>query len=141
MGNRLLKKILSNPITRIRVDGGDVFKLIQNNKNKNHKFGELYLSSIDRNHIKAWKKHLKMTSNFFVIRGNIKFVFYDEINKNFLVKILKNNFQESLIVPPGIWFGFKGLNYKDNILMNFANMIHDKNEVLSKKVKEIKYNW
>ena len=132
MGSRLLNQIFPNPITRIRVDGGDVFKLIQNNKKQ--KFGELYLSSINRNHIKAWKKHLRMTSNFFVIKGNIKFVFYDEKNKNFLVKILKNDFQKSLIVPPGIWFGFKGLSKVDSYILNISNLEHDPLEVERKKL-------
>ena len=82
-----------------------------------------------------------MTSNFFVIKGNIKFVFYDEKNKNFLVKILKNDFQKSLIVPPGIWFGFKGLYKKENLLLNIASIPHDPKEVEHCDISAIKYNW
>ena len=99
------------------------------------------IEAIEKNYIKGWKKHFKMTLNLFVIEGCVKFVFYDEYVNKFFTKTLTKSFNYSLTVPPGIWFGFKGLKYKKNIIMNFANLPHDDNEVISKKISQIKYNW
>ena len=40
-------------------------------------FGEAYFSSVEYKLIKGWKKHKKMTLNFIVPIGKIKFVIHD----------------------------------------------------------------
>ena len=44
-------------------------------------------------------------------------------------------------MPPGIWFGFKGLSSNMNLVCNVANIAHDPNEVVRKKIDEIKIDW
>jgi dTDP-4-dehydrorhamnose 3,5-epimerase len=46
-----------------------------------------------------------------------------------------------LTVPPGIWFGFKGISDDLNLICNVANMSHDPNEVMRKDIDEIKMDW
>ena len=46
-----------------------------------------------------------------------------------------------LNVDPLIWFGFQGLNKGENLVMNFANIEHDPNEVERKSLSELHYNW
>ena len=44
----------------------------------------------------------------------------------------------TLYVPPKIWFGFKNMNKKkDSLVVNFSNIIHDKNESLNKDFKSL----
>ena len=46
-----------------------------------------------------------------------------------------------LTVPAGIWFGFQGTSEGSSLLMNFADIPHDPEEVLHKEISEINYEW
>ena len=46
-----------------------------------------------------------------------------------------------LSVPPGIWFGFKGLSSDLNLICNVSNIPHDTYEVLRKEVNQIDITW
>ena len=46
-----------------------------------------------------------------------------------------------LSVPPGIWFGFKGMDKNLNLVMNISDLEHDPNEVQRKDISEIVYEW
>jgi hypothetical protein len=37
--------------------------------------------------------------------------------------------------------GFKGLSKNGSMLLNIANILHDPNEVDSKSIDEINFNW
>ena len=50
----------------IKVEGGNVMKIMKMSDYKEFKFGEAYFSSIDFNYIKGWKMQLKMTSNICI---------------------------------------------------------------------------
>ena len=41
-------------------------------------FGEAYFSTINKNEIKGWKKHLKMKMNIIVPVGEVSFVLFDD---------------------------------------------------------------
>lgn len=40
----------------------------------------------------------------------------------------KNNYGR-LSIPPGIWYSFKGIGKKNNLILNLSNIEHDDNEV------------
>ena len=41
-------------------------------------------------------------------------------------------------MPPKIWFAFQNLDKKKNsLLVNFSNIVHDKNETINKDFEEI----
>ena len=44
-------------------------------------------------------------------------------------------------VPPGIWFGFKGLASPYSLLMNIADIAHDPQEIERKVDLHIDYDW
>ena len=46
-----------------------------------------------------------------------------------------------LMVPPKIWFGFKGINKPESIILNIANIPHDPKEILRCKKNKINFNW
>ena len=139
------KKIFSNiklvSLKVIKNSKGKIIKIL-NLSDKDFKgFGEAYISFAKQNHIKAWKKHKKMSLNLTILSGKVKFVFFDDKKNIFKRIILGENSMKKLIVPPGIWFGFKGLNKKKNIILNISNIKHYDKEILRKKENEIKYNW
>ena len=118
----LEKKIILKDLKIIPTDGGNVLHALKNSESIINNFGEVYFSSIKYNFIRAWKLHTKMTLNLIVPVGMVKFVFYFENTNEFLeYKIGEENYYR-LTVAPKIWFGFQGLNKKQNLIMNISDI-------------------
>ncbi len=132
-------KILKNP-------SGDVMRGIRSDENQFEGFGEVYFSKILSDKIKGWKYHKEMTMNLIVISGEVKFVVFDD-RKNSNTKsqfdeyILSCNKYSRLTIPPKVWIAFKGLSLGESIIMNFSNILHDDQEVVTKEINELSYNW
>ena len=128
-------------LKKISNKNGDIMHFIKCSDQYYKKFGEVYFSWIKFGKIKAWKLHKEMALNLVVPYGNVKFVFHLPNEKMFREeKIGKNNYSR-LYVPPGIWFGFKGLSKGNSLVSNFANIIHDPNESISVDQNYFLYNW
>ena len=108
---------------------------------KSWNFSEAYFSKVKFGKIKAWKFHLKMTLNLTVPSGRVKFVFYSEQGKRFRVIEIGDKKYSRLTVPPKIWFGFKGVSKKENIILNLTNIEHNPREILGRNKNKIKFNW
>ena len=92
--------------------------------------------------IKAWKCHKRMTLTLVVPVGGVRFVFnLPEHNAEFLVEDIGEMRYARLTVPPGIWFGFKGKSSGSSLLVNFANIVHDPDEVLRRPKSDFPYDW
>ena len=98
------------------------------------KFGEIYFSCTNPGAIKAWHLHKRLTLNYAVIYGEIKFVLYDDR----LGSQTRGAIQEFFLspenyclvtVPPLIWNGFKGIGQKTSIVANCATLPHDPDEI------------
>ena len=76
--NKMIKDINVYPLKQISVQKGDVWHGLKNTDQGFVNFGELYFSNIKPTEIKGWKKHLKMTLNFIIPKGNIRIVIYDD---------------------------------------------------------------
>ena len=126
-------------LKKINVKKGNVIKFVSINS-KNYKgFGEVYFSKIKKNNIKAWKKHKKNYSNLTVILGKVKFLFIN--NRNKIKKtIITSKKNRSILIPPGIFYGFMGLD-KQNVICSLINKPHTDNEVVKKKINYFKYKW
>jgi len=140
MGQVSVNQILITPLKRIRVSGGDVLHGIKCSDPGYVDFGEAYFSIVEAGFIKAWKRHLRMTLNIIVPFGSVFFAFLDEEGK-VREEVVGENRYVRLTVPPGIWFGFKGLDSPYSALMNVADIPHDPLEVERKTISEMKYNW
>ena len=140
MGKLMLNSIIVTDLERISVSGGDVLHAMRTDSPGYKGYGESYFSIIEPGAIKAWKKHSKMTLNLVVPRGMVRFTFTDG-DGNFLVKEIGDKNFSRLTVPPGIWFGFKGLGSCESLILNISNILHNPNEVERKKKDEIKFDW
>ena len=109
-------------------------------------FGEIYFSTVLKDKVKAWKLHQHMTLNLVVPVGSVLFCFMDtrekssEMNQTCKI-ILSQQPYFRLTVPPGIWFGFKGLSDGLNLICNIADIPHDPNEILRKDIDKIEMDW
>ena len=137
----ILDNIIVTNLKEIRVENGSVMHALREDENSFKSFGEAYFSYIDFECIKAWKKHKLMHMNLVVPIGNVKFVFYDQNKSKFRTEIIGKKNYSRLTVPKDIYFGFKGLDRPTNLILNIASILHDPNEVESKPIDFIKYDW
>jgi dTDP-4-dehydrorhamnose 3,5-epimerase len=111
-------------------------------------FGEIYFSCIYPGAIKGWHIHKKMTLNYTVPQGAIKFVLYDDRSRS----PTKGEVQEVFLgpdnycrvtVPPMIWNGFKGIGTGTAIVANCASITHDPDEIDRRDPfdPQIPYDW
>ena len=129
---------------RIQTLGGDVLHGLRKSEDSFVGFGELYFSFIEKNAVKAWKCHTRMTMNLVVPIGSVKFVFYKRISNSaceFREEEIGDCNYARITVPPGIWFGFKGIADPHNLIVNLADLPHDTNEVKRLAQSDINYEW
>jgi len=142
MGIVTLNDIKITTLKRIPASGGDVLHAMKFMDSGYKNFGEAYFSKVEESAVKAWKMHLRMTLNLVVPIGMVRFVFYSSQRPNeFRVEEIGDERYIRLTVPPGIWFGFKGLYKPSSLVFNFADIPHDPEEVQRLSINEIKYNW
>ena len=140
MGAVTVDQILVTPLQRIVVAGGDVLHGMKFGDPGFVDFGEVYFSQIEEDAIKAWKRHLQMTLNFVVPVGMVQFVFVDDEGGK-REEVIGLERYVRLTVPPGLWFGFKGLMTSHSLLMNIADIPHDPGEIERKELSQIQFNW
>ena len=134
----MIEGVKCKSLLTIPGEKGSIIKLIQKDEENFPVFGEAYFSTIKQNSIKGWKRHIKMTCNIIVILGVVEFVIHD--NRDFSKTngesdsfLLNHNKFKRLTIPPGLWFGFKGIDEK-NIILNISDFIHDDSEVIESEV-------
>ncbi len=137
-----LKDILVTPLKKIPTFGGEVMHALKASDRGYNGFGEAYFSWIEKGAVRAWKCHKRMTLNLVVPLGEVRFVFNLPGQKiDFLVEDIGEKRYARLTVPPGIWFGFKGKSAGSSLLVNFADTVHDPDEVLRRPKSGISYDW
>ena len=139
MGNSI-KNIKKTNLNIFKIPEGDVLHAIHKSDPYLRGFGEVYFSKINAGHIKGWKRHMKMTLNLVVPVGNVLFAFVDSEGVTRHEIIGENNYIK-LMVPPLIWFAFKGIDTPYSLIMNFADIPHDPQEVERKELNQINFNW
>ena len=127
---------------------GKVMHMLREDSSVFNRFGEIYFSCTHPGVIKAWHLHKKMTLNYAVIYGEIKFVLYD----NRPLSPTKGKVQELFIspenymlvtVPPLIWNGFKCVGTKTAIVANCATLPHSADELERRPAIDdrLPYDW
>ena len=140
----MIKDLLITPLDIIETPGGNVMHAMKNDSPSYFGFGEAYFSEIEKNTVKAWKRHREMTLNLIVPLGKIKFVLFDDrkgSNNRFQEVIISKENYCRLTVPPMIWVGFKGLSSFKSILLNIASIPHNPKEVDKKEIDKIQFDW
>ena len=135
-----MDKIILTPLKQIHNPKGDLYHAMKKSDDGFNGFGEAYFSTVNKDDIKGWKKHTKMTLNLVVPVGAIEFVVYDKDIKEFFSVVLSQENYQRLTVKPGLWMAFRG-NDEHNILLNLASIEHDSKEAINKELSEIKYEW
>jgi len=135
--------LILTPLKVIELEDGNVLHALKKSDKGFFGFGEVYFSKINYNAIKGWKRHRLMTLNFVVPLGKIKFVVYDDREDSssqgqFSQIILSIDNYCRLTIPPMLWVAFEGMD-ESNMLLNFANIEHDQNEVDRLELNKISF--
>ena len=144
----MIEGVKITPLRQILDERGKIMHMMRCDSAVFESFGEIYFSCVHPGAIKGWHIHSKMTLNYAVPHGHIKFVLYD----NRADSSTKGEIQELFLgpdnyclvtVPPFVWNGFKGYGSEMAIVANFTNIAHDPTEIdrLDPFDPSIPYDW
>ena len=144
----MIDGVIITPLNQIVDERGKVMHVMRDDSEGFAGFGEIYFSCVYPGAIKGWHVHKKMTLNYAVPQGNIKFVLYDDRQGS----STKGEVQEIFLgpdnycrvtVPPMIWNGFKGIGSETAIVANCASIAHDPDEIDRRDAFDpyIPYDW
>ena len=106
-----IKNIKKIKLLIFKNNKGNVLRAFRKQEDKIGKFGEVYLSWINKKAIKGWKYHKRMHMNLVVPVGLVKFVFYED--KKFKEIIIGEKKYHRIYVPNRIYFAFQNLSKQD----------------------------
>ena len=136
------------PLRRIPDERGTVMHMLKATDPHFQQFGEIYFSTVYPGVVKGWHRHREVTLNYSCVFGRIKLVLYDERSES----ATRGNLQEIflgpddyslVVIPPGIWNGFKGMEEPYAIVANCATHPHDpeRSERVDPFENHIPYRW
>lgn len=130
-------EFLSLPV--VGLSSGDVLKVW--NDSMSQPIKEVYFSEIHYGAIKAWKKHTQNISRLCVPKGQVFFVVLDEVSKE--IKTFKSGRSEFslLTIPPGLWFGFKGIAQETSLILSLPDNVHRAEESESAHHAFFDFEW
>ena len=135
-------------LRKIPDDRGKIMHIMKTSDEGFEQFGEVYCSTVYPGVIKGWHIHSKMTLNYTVIVGMIKFVLYDDRETSQTRGELQEIYmgEENYVrvtVPPKIWNGFMGIGTKESFVINLTDLPHDPNEIsrVDSFDPSIPYTW
>ena len=144
----MIDGVIVTPLMQIADERGKVMHMLRNDAAHFGGFGEIYFSCVYPGAIKAWHLHQRMTLNYAVPHGNIKFVLYDDRagspSKGEVQELFLGPDNYSLVtVPPLVWNGFKGIGTDTAIVANCASIAHDPEEISRRDPADasIPYDW
>jgi len=142
----MIEGVTFTPLSIIDTEGGDILHAMKIYDPGFSGFGEAYFSIVESGAVKGWKLHREMVLNLIVSVGEISFVIFDDRGES-STKGMFDEFTLSrknygrLTIPPMLWFAFQGMDKRDSMLLNIANILHDPNEVDRIDLNGIEYDW
>ena len=144
----MIEGVIVTPLKQLFDERGKVMHMLREDSPVFSRFGEIYFSCTRPGAIKAWHLHKRMTLNYAVLHGEIKFVLFDDRPKSSTQGMVQEFFLSPenyclVTVPPLIWNGFKGIGDQTSIVANCATLPHDPDEIERKNAFDegIPYHW
>lgn len=144
----MIDGVIVTPLRQIVDERGKVMHMLRRDAGHFRGFGEIYFSCVHPGAIKAWHIHKRMTLNYAVPHGKIKFVLHDaragSPTQGETQEIFMGPDNYCLVtVPPQVWNGFKGLGADTAIVANCATEPHSADEIERRDPFDaaIGYDW
>ena len=136
------------PLKRIPDERGTIYHMLKRTDPHFTNFGEIYFSTVYQGVVKGWHLHRNMTLNYACIFGRVKLVIYDERDgsptKGELMEVFLGPDSYSLVVvPPGLWNGFKGMAPNYSVVADCIDIPHSEADSmrLDPADSRIPYDW
>jgi len=136
------------PLRRIPDERGTVMHMLRSTDPHFTQFGEIYFSTVYKDVVKGWHRHRQMTLDYACVSGRVKLAMYDDrptsATRGEISEVFLGPDEYALVViPPGIWNGFKGMSEPNAIVANCATHPHDPSasERLDPFENKIPYDW
>ncbi len=136
------------PLRRIPDERGTIYHMLRATDEHFVAFGEIYFASVYDGVVKGWHRHREMTLNYACVHGRVKLVLYDDRDDSptrgaLMEEFLGPDNHSLVVIPPGIWTGFKGMHAPASIIANCCTHVHD--PALSDRLdpfdNHIGYDW
>ena len=135
-------------LRRIPDERGTVLHMLRRTDPHFREFGEIYFSTVYQGVVKGWHRHREMTLNYACPFGRIKLVLFDDREGSPTRGQLQEHFlgpddYSLVVIPPGVWNGFKGLSEPLALVANCCTHPHDpaRSERVDPFSKVIPYDW
>lgn len=140
--------VIITPLLRYFDERGTVMHIMKATDPQFKAFGEVYCSSVFPGMIKGWHLHHRVTLNYVVLSGAIRFVMYDARPQSPTYGTVQemtmgSNRYVRVTVPPGIWSAFQGISNDPALVCNLLDFPHDDSETerCSIDKNDIPYQW
>lgn len=144
----MIEGVKVTPLRQIADERGKIMHMLRSDAPHFQEFGEIYFSCVHPGAIKAWHIHKKMTLNYAVPFGKIKFVLFDDrpdssTRGQTQELYLGPETYQLVTVPPLVWNGFKGVGTETSIVANCATLAHDPDEIdrMDPFDPSVPYDW
>jgi dTDP-4-dehydrorhamnose 3,5-epimerase len=144
----MINNVKIKPLKKIPDERGIIMHMLRCDDPDFEKFGEIYFSIVYPGVVKGWHIHKEMTLNYAVVSGMIKLALYDPRPNSPTQGEVQEIFTGEdnyvlVVIPPGIWNGFKGIGTKPAIVANCATIPHSLDEIqrLDPIKNDIPYDW
>lgn len=144
----MIEGVVITPLKQIHDERGKVMHMLRDDSPVFERFGEIYFSSVHPGAVKAWHRHKRMTLNYAVIVGEIKFVLFDDrpgsSTQGAVMELFISPENYMLVtVPPMIWNGFKSVGAGTAVVANCSTLAHAPDEIERRNPFDtaIDYRW
>jgi len=147
----MIDGVIRKPLRIIPDDRGAIMHMLRRDWPEFTDFGEVYFSCVAPGAVKAWRRHTRMTMQLAVPTGAVELVLYDArpgspTNGEVQIETLSPDDPGTyalMIVPPGIWNGFRGLGEDTSVVANCASIPHapEEAESLPPDDPSIPHHW
>ena len=129
---------------------GRVMEILRSDDENFKKFGQAYITTTYPGVVKAWHMHKKQTDVICCIVGRLHMVLYDDRNRSKTRgEVLEVDMSEDspcyVLVPPGIYHGWKCVAEKESVVVNVPSEPYDHDNPdefrLPPGTKDIPYKW
>jgi dTDP-4-dehydrorhamnose 3,5-epimerase len=140
--------VVITPLRQIADERGKVMHMLRSDAAHFSGFGEIYFSTVVPGAIKAWHLHRRMTLNYAVPQGRIRFVLFDDrVGSNTRGEVMELSLggedYRLVTVPPLVWNGFACIGSEAALVANCASIPHDPAEIDRRDATDprIPYDW
>jgi dTDP-4-dehydrorhamnose 3,5-epimerase len=129
---------------------GRLMEILRSDDNVYKNFGQVYMTTVLPDVVKAWHYHQKQTDSMACISGMVLLVLYDNrkdsSTKNVICEYCIGIYNPLLVqIPPGILHGLKCIGTEEAIVINIPDFPYHHQQPDEYRIdphsKEIGYDW